>query len=540
MQKKFVLNDENQRRRLQEYIFGLEEASETVEALSSEHQSLKHSMEILMAVLEGSLHGIILLRDNKFVWLNEGFTKVLGWEFADLSGAELERIFPDQNECKRVQKHIFSDLQEDKTVNWNYDFLHKDGHRVACSLTGRPVDDSDFSKGVVLVFSDITEKLKAEELLLQNERTKAILELSNGVAHNFNNLLQVIMGNCQLAQTKIKSFSSPEQILNHLDQIMDSARYGSETVKRLQNFSRHKWETPLGSSLVVDLSEMADHAALMTKPLWQSTPQKHGFTISLSTEFGDLCVISGHKNEIFEVIINLIKNAVEAMPKGGDLFIRTLANDGQVLLEVKDTGTGIKKENLPKVFQPFWTTKAFIGTGMGLASSYGIVQRHQGTINITSQYGNGTSVVISFPQFTGKLQETQSVEPELKTHHLNVLLIDDLEPVTDSLKEMLSESFGNILTANSGHEGIEIFNSKRIDLILCDLGMPGFSGIQMANRVEDISREKGVVKPKFVLLTGWDVHPEASDAKILKGVDKVLQKPITQSRLLEEINSLLD
>ena len=166
MQNKFILNDENQRRRLQEYIFGLEEASETVEALSSEHQRLKHSMEILLAVLEGSLHGIILFRDNKFEWLNDGFTKVLGWEFADLSGAGLERIFPDQNECQRVQKHIFSDLQRNKTVNWKYEFLHKDGYRVACSLTGRPVDDSDFSKGVVLVFSDITEKLKAEETIV--------------------------------------------------------------------------------------------------------------------------------------------------------------------------------------------------------------------------------------------------------------------------------------------------------------------------------------------------------------------------------------
>ena len=128
----------------------------------------------------------------------------------------------------------------------------------------------------------------------------------------------------------------------------------------------------------------------------------------------------------------------------------------------------------------------------------------------------------------------------MKTHQLNILLIDDLEPVTDSLKEMLSESFANILTANSGHEGIEIFNSNQIDLILCDLGMPSINGIQVANLIEDLSRKKGVVKPKFVLLTGWDVQPEEADSKILKGVDKILQKPITQSRLLEEIHSLLD
>ena len=148
MQKKFVLNDEDQRRRLQEYIFSLEEASENVEALSSEHQSLKHSMEILLAVLEGSLHGIILFRDNKFVWLNEGFTKVLGWESADLGGAGLQRIFPDQSECKRVHERIFSDLQENKTVRWEYDFLHKDGHRVACSMADVRLMTATFPKAL--------------------------------------------------------------------------------------------------------------------------------------------------------------------------------------------------------------------------------------------------------------------------------------------------------------------------------------------------------------------------------------------------------
>lgn len=538
MPGKFIPNDEDQRRRLQDYIFSLEDSFETVEALSIEHQRLKHSMEILLIVLEGSVHGIVLIRGNKFMWLNQGFITILGWTSEDLLGKGLEQLFSNKVEFVQVRDCLLSELQKKNLVDWRYEFPRKDGTRVACSLSGRLVDENDFSKGFILTFTDITEKIRAEQLMIQNERTNAIIELSNGVAHNFNNLLQIIVGNCELAKTRMQDVSGSVQISRYLDQIVESARHGSQTVKRLQNFSRIETENSMVGADDTDLSELARDALSMTKSLWQSTRQGSFCNLSIVTEFCESCIINCRKNEIFEVIINLLKNSVEAMPQGGSLFVKTCVERDKALLEIRDTGNGIKKEDLSKVFLPFWTTKGFLGSGLGLASSYGIVQRHDGAINIRSDYGIGTVVSVVFPLSSSASSELEDVQPEATPNKLRVLLIDDVQEVLVSLKEMLCDSCESVLTALSGQEGIGILKSDPIDLIICDLGMPGMNGVQVASMAQEISSAKAEERPKFILLTGWDVPEGQFSEQEFSAIDLILQKPVSPSRLMAEISSL--
>lgn len=239
---------------------------------------------------------------------------------------------------------------------------------------------------------EMADRKRAEELVLQSERLKAVGELAGGAAHNFNNLLQIVIGGAHVGLMSLKS-GDPAKVERALTQILESAELGSETVKRLQSFVSVRKEGMSTEDSVFDLRDVVRPAVELTKTWWKTQPEKKGISVSLRLDLKEECPISGRKHEIFEVVVNLIKNAAEALPRGGVIEVTCQSTQSEVALEIRDTGIGISPQALDKLFIPFFTTKVTAGAGLGLATSQAIASSHGGAISsLKAAKGKGASL----------------------------------------------------------------------------------------------------------------------------------------------------
>jgi len=394
--------------------------------------------------------------------------------------------------------------------------------------------------GTTGIGEDITDQKRTEQLLIQGERLKAIGDLAGGVAHNFNNLLQMVMGGIDLALIDMEMGDQIES-KKTLQRVLESAKFGAETVRRLQSFAQVRAETQPSGSNVFDLSATVHDAIEMTKPLWKGEPEKAGIRIALNSDLAEGCLVSAKESEIFEVLVNLVKNAAEALTRGGNIWIKTSIQDDQVILWVMDDGMGIRSENLKKVFEPFWTTKGVsVGTGMGLAVSHGIINRHGGTISVESEEGKNTTFTIRLPLAKEpKETVTRSAETILRLK-LNVLVIDDMIPIVMLMKQILTRHEQTVFSATSGEDALEIFRNNKIDLVISDLGMPGMNGWEVGKAVRTICQERGIPKTPFILLTGWGEQTLEQEKIVESGVDAVVTKPLNIGRLMLTISDVIE
>lgn len=247
------------------------------------------------------------------------------------------------------------------------------------------------------IAEDITERKKSEQIPIQSERLKAIGELARGVADNFNNLLQIVMGSANSLSSNLE-LGDLTAAKADINQILESSRSGAETVRRLQTFARSKTDRFRTEAQVFDLSELVWQAIEMSKIWWKTIPEREGISVNMAETLTGHCMVQGRQGELFEVVVNLIRNAVEALPQGGDIRVGTVAEDGWAILTVEDNGVGVAEQNLGKIFQPFFTTKGCERAGMGLAGSYGIITGHGGEISVRSVRGEGTTFTVRLPE----------------------------------------------------------------------------------------------------------------------------------------------
>ncbi len=372
--------------------------------------------------------------------------------------------------------------------------------------------------------------------MIQSERLKAVGELAAGVAHNFNNILQVMLSSGEVALTAVHS-ADLDRVTTNLKRILDSCRSGAETVRRLQDFAAVRSE-PSSHESIVDLSRAVQKALDMSETWWKTTPGRQGVRVTLTKDLIKDCFVRGEENELLEVVINLVKNAVEAMPQGGDLVAKVSAEEYDALLTVEDNGVGIPEGNLGRIFEPFFTTKGSQGTGMGLASTYGIVLRHGGQISAVGREGGGTTFSVRIPL----ARETESATPEVGAELprcLRVLIIDDQEPIVVMMQQLFARRGHAVVTALSGQEGLDKFEHYPVDVVISDLSMPSMTGWQVGKALKDICRNKRIPRPLFLILTGWGRRPDDMDRGAESGVDGILEKPVNFGRLMDKIRELL-
>ena len=416
--------------------------------------------------------------------------------------------------------------------------VHKDSRLVMLLSSGVPFfDDMGDLAGYRGIDLDITERKRAEELLIRSERIKAVADLAAGVAHNFNNLLQIVVFGIETVLHAIQG-GNLSLSTSVLKKILDRSGQGAETVKMLLDFARCTVDDSHAEGETFSLSQTVKHAVEMSRPWWKSGPEKEGIQISVDVKTFDECPVLGKENEIFEVVINLIRNAAEALPSGGTITVSTYIAGNKAILKVADDGIGIPQANLGRVFEPFFTTKGAQGTGLGLASSYGIVLRHGGNISVESKEGRGTEFKLEFPVAEVSLVADREALTDFPWR-LSILVIEDEPIMVDLLKIRLQSRGQIVLTAQTGKQGIEIFENESPDIVLSDLSMPDMNGKEVARHIKESCEQRGVPKPPFLLVTGW--MTESIDEKSLAeyGIDRVLTKPVETESLLNAIRGVI-
>jgi signal transduction histidine kinase/CheY-like chemotaxis protein len=389
------------------------------------------------------------------------------------------------------------------------------------------------------VMKDITDARKTQRMLIRTERLKSIAELSAGVSHNFNNVLQAILGCTQVAMLELEKNNIPGT-MDLLKKILDNCNTGARTVSRLQSFSCAKEDSPAPCDETIDVSQVIKKCIDMSEPRWKTMPEKRGIFIEVKTSLEKNLTVKMKESDLVEVIMNLTNNAVDAMPFGGTLAFRTFLDTefNSVAIEVVDTGTGIADVNKSYIFEPFWTTKGKEGTGLGLASSFGIISSYQGSINLESSEGKGTSFKILLPQASEGPEGQPYLDTVVMNKVLKILVIDDQETIAELYAKGLEMLGHETYSATSGIEGLPIFYSKQPDVIICDLTMPEMNGWQIGNVIQEYVASYHIKKPLFIMLTGWGISDELEEIE-KSGVDIILQKPTDLKTLVSEISKAL-
>ncbi len=365
-----------------------------------------------------------------------------------------------------------------------------------------------------LLQQEMNERKQTEQDLVRFERLRALGELSAGISHNLNNLLTGILGPAEL----LDIVSSDPKTKIYTEMIIQSANRAADIVARLYKAVD---ADPVGTLERVSVDMVSEEAISVTRPRWKDEAEANGIAIEVVTSYKQTAPIRGTEAELGEILINLIFNAVDAMPSGGKLTIDACDGDDadQVILNVSDTGIGMSDIVKKRVFEPFFTTKKDVGSGLGLASVYGIVRRWGASIDVTSAPEQGTTFTLKLPTWKGA--ETDHVEAELdvlpvSTTQKRILVVDDEDVVCRIIALALSKNH-EVDTAAGGKEALDMFERKGYDIALIDLGMPGMSGDRVAQAIK--KRDDRVVT---VMVTGWAL--EEKDAR-LTYFDDVVTKP---------------
>lgn len=366
---------------------------------------------------------------------------------------------------------------------------------------------------------------KAQEELVRGATMRALGELASGTAHHLNNLLAIVLGRVRLLLAARPSGSSRRP----LEIIERAAADAAEVVRRVSRFARARPVEEVGP---VDLGALAAEVVEMTRGRWQDQAQAQGVRIDVTVEGGELPPVVGNSAALREALINVILNAVEALPGGGRIGFRTFLDGGWACLAVRDTGVGMPPEVRERAVEPFYTTKGPKSTGLGLSAAYGILRRHGGDLRIESEKGQGTTVTLRLPVAAAGEGERRAAAAggADASPSLRILVIDDDAEVRETVVEMLAGEGHAALQAPGGREGLALLEAgERVDLVLTDLGMPGMNGWEVARAVKARWPELPVW-----ILTGWgDQLDEASSDR--RAVAGVLSKPVAPEDLRQMV-----
>ena len=370
---------------------------------------------------------------------------------------------------------------------------------------------------------------RTQQQVTQQERLRALGQMASGIAHDINNALSPIaLYTNQLLEVEPGLTAYGRGCLQTIERAIDDI---SQTIARLREFYRLGEEHPTSP---VRLNDLVLHVKELTRARWNDMPQQRGVVIQVGTELAaDLPRVMGQESDIRDALVNLLFNAVDALPAGGTILIRTLVVDAvtaadapprpRIALEVVDTGTGMDEATRRRCLEPFFTTKGERGTGLGLAMVYGMAQRHDAAIELESEVGKGTTVRVLFP-----LQDPAPAAPAnaetRRPRPLRILLVDDDLLLLKALTEILESDGHEVVAVGGGQAGIDAFaaalrTEAPIELVITDLGIPHVDGRQVSAAIKGLSP-----RTPILLLTGWGERLEAT-REVPPHVDRLLSKP---------------
>jgi PAS domain S-box-containing protein len=489
---------------------------------------IKQSEEKYRTLVESALDGVCALgRDYQLKFVNQRFADILGFAREELTNMDIREFLDEEG------RKIVADREEQRkrgitlSPRFELTIFGKDGRVRNAEISARTIKDSKGNVSTIAILKDITEKKKMEEELFRTEKLSAIAEMASGVAHDFNNALAAILGNAQLLL-----YTAPdEETKETLRTIAKVAQDSAHTVRRLQDFTKKRVSQKLSS---VDVNSIIKDSIEITKPKWKDEAQNRGVPIEIVSTLEGIPPVSGNDSELRGVLTNMILNAIEAMPEGGKIEISTFKKRGSVAIQISDTGIGIAEEARKKIFEPFYTTKPFTNTGLGLSMSYGIVKRFGGEIEVVSELGYGTTFTIILPAGEAEKEETVSPQTIKQGRQARILVIDDEEVVRSVLSRTLANVNHQVTLAADGEKGIQLFQEGKYDIVLTDLGMPGMSGWEVCRMIKKISPDTPVG-----MITGWGA--EMSQSKMDEyGLDFLISKPFDLNQILNVVAETME
>jgi len=509
--------------------------------LKEAESALKASEAMNRFLIEESPLGIGIAQRGQLIYANPALTDMFGYESTDkMVGLSLEDLVaPDQSDvvhlkpADRLAGKPFSQHSEIQGMKSN-------GQRFDLEAWPKPI--SYHAEPAILFFAaDTTESKNLRAQLLQAQKLEAVGTLAGGVAHDFNNLLTVILGFSDLLLSE-KSPDDPEY--DDLMKLSHAASSGAELVRRMLTFTRRVESNPVTMNLnnqILDLKQLFARAI----------PKMIDIRLDLSD---DLAEIHADRPQMEQVLMNLVVNARDAMPDGGELLIQTknvsldkeycrmrleCKSGNHVLLSVADTGQGMEPETLNRIFEPFFTTKQpGEGTGLGLATVYGIVKQHKGFVECSSERDRGTTFNVYLPALEEQAEPAEVGVEELKPTGgtETILLVEDEEVIRDLGIKLLGRAGYTVLTASDGYEALEIYRNRGSDvsLILLDLVMHGMGGQQCLEELLKIDSDA-----KVVISSGY-AHEGSTKRMIELGAKDFVTKPYTAGALLKTVRTVLD
>jgi CheY-like chemotaxis protein len=400
---------------------------------------------------------------------------------------------------------------------------------------------SEFPEGTDSANSPLTGEIRAllEQLVavhqqtVQREHLRASREMAGRLVHDFNNTLSDIITR---AQSLLANVQDPDE-RHSLRMIEQVAIEGAWVARRFHDFSRTQ---PAHPYQLVDLNQLVVDIATSARSRWSEQLAARGASGEVRAETAPLPPVSGDAAELHEVLASIALNALDAMPEGGNLTIRTGTGRQQVFCQVADTGGGIPEEARLRIFDPFFTTKREKGKGFGLSGAYAIVDRHGGEITVESGVGKGTTVTVWLPVAAESTEAapgpalSPSVVPSpTPTLGARILVVDDSEEVCEVLREVLSDHGSTVITCPDGESGFVELQTQTFDLAMVDFGLPSGSGLEVATRLK-----RRWPATKVALMTGYGNRMGPDDAR-RTGIDYILAKPFSLDQLRSVVGHTL-
>ncbi|TWI55735.1 PAS domain S-box-containing protein [Pseudomonas duriflava] len=473
--------------------------------------------------------------DGQLAAVNAAWSRTLGWTEQELAGRSyFDLVHPD--EIEHLIRGFKNLCRTRQTCSYEVRLRHADGSYRLTSWTSVPEDNLMYSVG-----RDITEQRQLEEQLRQSQKMEAIGQLTGGIAHDFNNLLTGIIGSLDLMQRRFSS-GRTQDIERYMTSAVTSAQRAAALTQRLLAFSRRQ---------ALDLKPV--NVNTLVASMEELLRRTIGEKIELTTALGaGIWPALTDNNQLESALLNLVINARDAMPNGGSLRIETgvmhvdpqaasLIDEAEpgdyVVLSVSDTGTGMTPEVMARAFDPFFTTKPIgQGTGLGLSMIYGYAKQSKGHVQIHSTLGQGTSVHLYLPRFSGSLDEVTvgQVNPEAPLGAGEVVLVVEDEAVVRALiLEVLSELGYATLEAADAHAALPLLeSSQRIDLMISDVGLPGMNGRQLA----DVARQS---RPRLKILLATGYAEGANVSGYLDPGMELINKPFNIDTLANRIKEMI-